>query len=88
MWALLIGVLAAGGLVKFAWGQKVEPTLKPALRKAKLIRLGKRDLKSLNLDEAEDGAVLAREFNSPGLEKRFKVVAAQLKKARSKGTPR
>jgi hypothetical protein len=88
MWALLIGVLAAGGLVKYTYGQKEEPTLKPALRKAKLIRLGRKKLDRLTLNEAEDGSVLAREFNSPGLEKRFKVVAARLKKARSKGTPR
>jgi hypothetical protein len=85
MWALLIGVLATGGLVKYAWGQKEEPTLKPALRKAKLIRLGKKTEGKLSLDEAEDGAVLAREFNSPGLEKRFKVVVTRLKAKRTKG---
>lgn len=88
MWALLIGVLAASGLVKYAWGQKEEPTLKPALRKAKLIRLSKKSTGKLTLNEAEDGAVLAREFDSPELEKRFKVVAAKLKKVRSKGTRR
>jgi hypothetical protein len=88
MWALLIGVLAAGGLVKYAWDQKEEPTLKPALRKAKLIRLAKRDLNRLSLDEAEDGKVLAREFSSPDLEKKFASVVVKLKAKRAKGSTR
>lgn len=85
MWALLIAFLSVGGLVKYAYGQKEEPTLRPALRKAKLIRLAKRDLNTLTLDNAEDGKVLAREFSSPELEKRFSSVVVKLKSQRSKG---
>lgn len=85
MWALLIGVLAASGLVRYAWTQKEEPALKPALRKAKLIRLASKELNKLSLDDAEDGRVLAREFSSPELEKRFATVVVQLKNKRSKG---
>jgi hypothetical protein len=82
MWALLIAFLSIGGLVKFAYAQKEEPTLKPALRRAKLIRLAKIPVERLTLDQAEDGAVLSRQFGVPALETRFKVVAVKLKQLR------
>jgi hypothetical protein len=84
MWALVIAFLGVGGLVKFAYNQKEEPTLRPALRRAKLIRLAKMPVAKLTLDQAEDGMVLSRQFDTPELEKRFRVVAERLKAARRK----
>lgn len=85
MWALVISFLFAGGLVKFAWEQKEEPTLKPALQRAKLIRLARIPLERLTVDQAEDGMVLSRRFDSPELEKRFRAVAEKLKVVSRKG---
>jgi hypothetical protein len=82
MWALVISLGIVSGLVTAAFQQKKEPTWKPAWRKAKLIRLARlsRSRKGhLTLDQAEDGAVLAREFDSPALEKEFKDIAEKLK---------
>ena len=84
MWALVIAFLSVSGLVSFAYGQKEEPTLRPALRKAKLIRLAKTPIARLTLDEAEDGMVLSRQFDAPELERRFRAVAEKLKDARRK----
>jgi hypothetical protein len=86
MWALIISFLAIGGLVRFAYGQKEEPTLQPALRKAKLIRLANIPVERLTIDQAEDGIVLSRQFDVPELGRRFRAVAEQLKKIRQKGS--
>jgi hypothetical protein len=75
MWALVIAFLSIGGLVKFAYGQKEDPTLRPALRRAKLIRLAKMPVAQLTLDQAEDGVVLSRQFDAPELGKRFRAMA-------------
>jgi hypothetical protein len=88
MWALVIAFLSVGGLVKFAYGQKEAPTVKLALRKSQLIRLARIPRKRLTLDQAEDGAVLARQFQVPELEKRFRSVAEKLKQARRKAEKR
>ena len=80
MWGLIIAFGLVGGLVKVAYGQSVEPTFKPAWRKAKLVRLVKIPLDKLKLDQAEDGAVLAREFGSPIIERKFLTVAERLKR--------
>jgi hypothetical protein len=84
MWALVIGFLFAGGLVKFACDQKEEPTVKLALRKARLVRLAKISQDRLTLDQAEDGMVLSREFDAPELGKRFLAAATKLKTLRGK----
>jgi hypothetical protein len=86
MWALIIGFLFAGGLVKFACEQKAEPTMKLALRRSKLVRLANVSIEYLTLNQAEDGMVLAREFHTPELEKRFRAAAEKLKTMRSKET--
>jgi hypothetical protein len=80
MVALLIALGFVGGLVKISFGQSTEPTLKPAWRKAKLLRLAKLRKRRITLDQAEDGAVLSREFNAPELEVEFKKIAEALKK--------
>lgn len=80
MWALLLAFGISGGLVKLAWGQAVEPTITPAWRKEKLARLAAIKRDKLTLDQAEDGAVLARHFGSPKLETEFKKTASKLKK--------
>jgi hypothetical protein len=82
MWALVIAFLSVGGLVKFAYGQKEDPTLKLGLRKSKFIRLTKTPVTRLTLDQAEDGMVLSRQFDAPKLERRFRAVAEKLKAAR------
>jgi len=79
MWAVAIAFGLVGGLVSVAYGQKKEPTWKPAWRKAKLIRLARIRKTRITLDQAEDGAVLAREFQSPALEREFKGIAEKLK---------
>lgn len=83
MWPILLGLGLVGGLLKLAYDQKEEPTIKPALRKAKLLRLARIPRKKMTLAHAEDGAVLAREFKMPKLENEFKVIINQLKKRRS-----
>lgn len=84
MWALLIAFLSVGGLVKFAYGQKEEPTFRPALRRAKLVRLARIPVEQLTLEQAEDGVVLSRQFDAPELGKRFKARAEKLKEIRRK----
>jgi hypothetical protein len=79
VWALLIALGFVGGLVKVAWGQADEPTIRPAWRRAKLIRLTRIPPRLLKLDQAEDGIVLSREFEAPELAKRFRIAATQLK---------
>jgi hypothetical protein len=80
MWALVIAFGFVGGLVKVAYEQSVEPTLKPAWRRAKLVRLARIPDRRLKIDQAEDGIVLAREFEAPELEAKFRKAAAALKK--------
>lgn len=82
MWALVIAFLSVGGLVKFAYGQKEEPTVRPAIRRARLIRLAKMPVAKLTLDLAEDGLVLSREFEVSVLERRFRAVVERLKTIR------
>jgi len=84
MWTLVVSVLFVGGLVKFAYGQKEEPTVKLSLRRGKLVRLANISVIHLTLNQAEDGMVLAREFHTPELERRFRVAADNLKATRSK----
>lgn len=84
MWALLIAFLSVGGLVRFAYGQKDEPTVRLALRRSKLIRLARIPLPRLTLDQAEDGMVLSRQFEAPDLEQRFRTVAEKLKRIQRK----
>lgn len=82
MWALLLAFCISGGLVKVAWSQTVEPTLKPAWRKERLARLASIKRDKLTLDQAEDGAVLARQFGARKLETEFKEIVTRLKSAR------
>ena len=82
MWGLVIAFLSVGGLIKFAYGQKEEPTVKPALRRARLIKLARIPVERLTLDQAEDGVVLSRQFEAPELEKRFRKVSEKLKRDR------
>lgn len=80
MWALLIALGFVGGLVRVAWGQADEPTIRPAWRKTKLIRLARIPPRLLKLDQAEDGLVLSREFEAPELAAKFNAAAARLKR--------
>ena len=80
MWAILIAFGFVGSLVKVAYEQSIEPTLRPAWRRAKLARLARVPDRRLKIDQAEDGMVLAREFEAPELEAKFRKVAAALKK--------
>ena len=79
MWALLVAFGLVGGLVRVAWGQAAEPTLRPAWRRAKLVRLARIPERLLKLDQAEDGLVLSREFEAPDLAEKFGKIAARLK---------
>ena len=79
MWALLIAFGFVGGLVRVAWGQAAEPTLRPAWRRAKLARLARIPERLLRLDQAEDGLVLSREFKAPDLAEKFGKIATRLK---------
>lgn len=82
MWTVAIALGLVGGLISVSYGQKKEPTWKPAWHKAKLIRLAQIRKGNITLDQAEDGAVLAREFHAPELEKEFIQIAANLKSKR------
>ena len=78
MWALALAFLATGGLVKAA-ATRIERREHSAERR--LARLA--SASTHTLDQAEDGAVLARKFGRPDLEDKFKKSAASLKKHRS-----
>ena len=82
MWAVFMALGLVGGLVKVAFGQATEPTIKPAWRKYKLTRLSNLSPDQITLDQAEDGRVLAREFDDPTLEGKFAVLVARLKTRR------
>ena len=79
MLALLVALGLVGGLVRVAWGQAEEPTLRPAWRRAKLARLARIPEHILKLDQAEDGIVLSREFGASELAAKFKAAAARIK---------
>jgi ABC-type Fe3+-hydroxamate transport system substrate-binding protein len=88
MWAVIMAFGIVGGLIKLAYGQAMEPTIKPAWRKEKLVRLASIPMEKLTLDQAEDGAVLARENGAKELEKRFRAKAAELKAQMKSSTRR
>jgi hypothetical protein len=88
MWGLLFALGIVGGLVKVAFDQTVEPTIKPAWRKRKLAKLANMTPETITLDQAEDGVVLSREFEEKKLGRKFEAIANRLKNIqRSKGKP-
>lgn len=77
MWALALAILAAGGLVRAA-ATRIERRERGEVR-----RLGRlASAPTLTLDQAEDGAVLARKLKKADLETKFKKAAASLKQHR------
>ena len=87
MWAVFIALGFVGGLVKVAFGQAVEPTFRPTWRKYRLTRLSQLSPDQITLDQAEDGKVLAREFDETVLERKFSLLVDRLKLKRNfKGT--
>ena len=78
MWGLLIALAAAGGLVGLA---ATGPGRRRARELARLIRLrSSLERGELDLEMAEDGAVLARRTGQSELEGKFKRRAALIKK--------
>jgi hypothetical protein len=84
MWGLFTAFAVVGGLVIFAYREKADPILKPALQKAKLAKLARLPASRLTLDQAEDGMVLSRKFEEHDLERRFAKVVMTLKTKRPK----
>jgi len=86
MWGLLVAAALTFGLVRAATGLRPETKsarmrLKESARFATYV--SKLSRKTITLDEAEDGVVLARKFGNMDLEKKFRAVAISLKKGRS-----
>ena len=85
MGALVIGFLFVSGLISLAYSQKEDPTIKTAIRRARLRMLAGMLPNRLTLDQAEDGIVLSRLFDTPELGRKFQAVVDKLKTSRSKG---
>jgi hypothetical protein len=76
MWGLLLTFGLISGIVKFAWGQSEDPTVKRRLRAMRLAALMQKQ--TLNKAEIEDGLVLARQFKEDGFRRKLE----RLKKGR------
>jgi len=74
MAALIVAIGVIGALVAISWKDRTGGSFEK--QKRVLIKLAK--AKKLDLDEAEDGVVLARRFSSPELEKRFGEIVKRL----------
>jgi len=82
MWAVLAAIALTYGLVRAA---AAEPDRKERWREARLDRLrAALAAGRVTLDQAEDGAVLAKRFRQPDVEMKFRAAAAALKKKRSR----
>jgi hypothetical protein len=80
VWALAIAFLAVGGLIKAA---ATRPDRREHHEERKLAWLSATLQRGeLALDQAEDGAVLARKFGKSDLESKFAKTIASLKKQR------
>jgi len=79
MAALIVAIGVVGALVAISWKDRTRDSFEK--QKRILIKLAK--AKKLDLDEAEDGVVLARRFSSPELEKRFSEIVKRLKVKRN-----
>jgi hypothetical protein len=75
MAALVTALALVGALVAISWRDRTGGSFEKQRRV--LIKLAR--AKKLDLDEAEDGIVLARRFSSPELEKRFSEIVKRLK---------
>ena len=84
MLAMIIAFAAVGGFVALAYRESDEPIVKPALQKLRLARLARIPTNKIALDEAEDGVVLSRRLGERDLEKRFAMVARDLRTKRPK----
>lgn len=84
MFPVLLALGLVGGLVSFAVRETVSPTIKPNMEKAKLEKLKSKELSQLKLNEAEDGAVLARRYGDKRAESYFKHAISGLRKKRVK----
>jgi hypothetical protein len=80
MLPLLIGLAAVGGLVKIAIDKVTGPSKKPYVEQQKLESLKAK--RTLTLNEAEDGLVLARRYRDKKAEVRFAIEVGKLRKKR------
>lgn len=81
MFAVLLALGLVGGLVGYAAREAVAPSAKPVAELKKLVWL-KSKLPRVTLDEAEDGAVLARRFGDKKAALMFHRIAVVLRKKR------
>lgn len=79
MFPLLLGLAAVGGLVTFAVRKATGPSVREQDERQKLAKLEVKRV--LTLDEAEDGAVLARRYGSKS-QARFAREVEKLRKNR------
>ena len=82
MWGLITAFAVVGGLVAAAYREKADPVIKPAWQKTRLAMLAGTPIQPLTLGQAEDGVVLSRKLGEHVLEKRFILLAQELKKRR------
>ena len=85
MGALLLGLGLVAGLVTYA--TRLDPKVpepKQRLQFESLKKKGSVGLDKLSLNDAEDGAVLARRYGDKVWEKRFVAVVKELRKSRPK----
>ena len=80
MWGLIVAAALTFGLVKAAAAKSTRKKLRESARFAS--SSSKLAQKTITLDEAEDGAVLARKCGNVNLEKKFINAAKLLRKGR------
>lgn len=71
MLALLLALGAVAGIVKLAYGQQEDPTIRRALERRRLLHLARKRDGRLTLPEAEDGVILAKRHGETLLARRF-----------------
>ena len=83
MGALLLALGVVAGIVKLAFSQQEDPSIRRALEKRRLLVIAKKRDAVLTLPEAEDGLILSKRHGQDLLVKRFSKLVVSLKKRRS-----
>jgi hypothetical protein len=79
--ALLLALGVVAGIVKLAFDQQEDPTIRRALEKRRLLSIARTRDEAVTLPEAEDALVLSRRHDLPPLTKRFTKLVVSIKKA-------
>lgn len=83
MGALLLALGVVAGIVKLAFSQQEDPSIRRALEKRRLVSIARKRDAVLTLPEAEDGLILAKRHDQHLLTRRFAKLVSSLKQRRS-----